>query len=83
MVSRNFNRGGIGEHVFSAMVKGGTKGEKPKGEEIGLRESIRRTIGGIEVPDDEVTTVYSCSNVVAVLPWPNSATLTRRGQHCS
>lgn len=42
MVSRNFNRGGIGEHVFSAMVKG----EKPKGEEIGLRESIRRTIGG-------------------------------------
>lgn len=79
MVSRNFNRGGIGEHVFSAMVKG----EKPKGEEIGLRESIRRTIGGIEVPDDEVTTVYSCSNVVAVSPWPNSATLTRRGQHCS
>lgn len=79
MVSRNFNREGIGEHVFSAMVKG----EKPKGEEIGLRESIRRTIGGIEVPDDEVTTVYSCSNVVAVLPWPNSATLTRRGQHCS
>lgn len=54
MVSRNFNRGGIGEHVFSAMVKG----EKPKGEEIGLRESIRRTIGGIEVPDDEVTTVF-------------------------
>lgn len=37
-------------------MKGGTKGEKPKGEETGFRESIRGTIGGIEVPDDEVTT---------------------------
>lgn len=32
------------------------EGEKPKGEETGFRESIRGTIGGIEVPDDEVTT---------------------------
>lgn len=35
----------------SCSVKGAEKGE-----ETGLRESIHRTIGGIEVPDDEVTT---------------------------